>query len=340
MSQQSMGGERLVLGADGGGTKTVAWLARWTPGAPSLAAGQWEVLGRGQAGTGNPRAAGFEAVQVNLRAAIDAAFADAGLPQVTVDAACFGLAGAGRTVEQAAIADWALASGIAKQVRVVGDLELVWAAVDFAAVDDEGPGIALVAGTGSVAWGCNASGEVARCGGWGYLLGDEGSGYALGLAALRGLVRAIDGRGPATSLFPAVQQALEVSEPADLIAKVYATEMTRQRIASLAPLVFAEESADPLARSIVEGGASDLAELVATLAARLHLEPGGYCLAMAGGLFVHQPTYRELVVKTLGERRIEPRETCVVAEPVRGAVRLAVKRTAEPADQSAGEASA
>jgi N-acetylglucosamine kinase-like BadF-type ATPase len=336
MSQQSMGGERLVLGADGGGTKTVVWLARWTPGAPSLAAGQWEVLGRGQAGTGNPRAAGFEAVQVNLRAAIDAAFADAGLPKVTVDAACFGLAGAGRTVEQAAIADWALAGGVAKQVRVVGDLELVWAAVDFAAVD----GIALVAGTGSVAWGCNASDEVARCGGWGYLLGDEGSGYALGLAALRGLVRAIDGRGPATSLFPAVQQSLEVSEPADLIAKVYATEMTRQRIASLSPLVFAEESADPLARSIVEGAASDLAELVATLAARLQLEPGGYCLAMAGGLFVHQPTYRERVVRILGERRIEPRETCVVAEPVRGAVRLAVKLTAEPAARSAGEANA
>jgi N-acetylglucosamine kinase-like BadF-type ATPase len=319
MPENSTSGDRLVLGADGGGTKTVVWLAR------CLAVGGYEVLGRGQAGPGNPRAAGFEVVQANLRAAIDAAFADAGLLRATVEAACFGLAGAGRTVEQTAIANWALASGVAQQIRVVGDLDLVWGAVDFTAVDGEALGIALVAGTGSVAWGCNAADEVARCGGWGYLLGDEGSGYALGLAALRGAVRAIDGRGPATALLRSVQQTLEVSEPADLIAKVYAAEVTRERIASLARLVFAAEATDPLARSIVEGAASELAELVATLAAKLQFEQGSYRLAMAGGVLVHQPTYRERVVSNLCERQIGPRETNVVVDPVRGAVRLACK---------------
>ncbi|MCU0878792.1 MAG: N-acetylglucosamine kinase [Pirellulaceae bacterium] len=337
MSEQSIGSERLLLGADGGGTKTVVWLARSCAGGPSYAGGPWEVLGRGLAGTGNPRAAGFEVVQANLRAAIDAAFADAGLPRATVDAACFGLAGAGRVAEQAAIADWAHASGVAQQVQVVGDLELILPAGDSAAVGDDGPGIALVAGTGSVALGRGQSGAAARCGGWGYLLGDEGSGYALGLAALRSAVRSVDGRGPATSLLAAVQQALSAEEPADLIAKVYAVDMTRQRIASLAPLVFAAEATDPLARSIVEGAASDLAEMVAALAAKLPLKAGGYRLAMAGGLFVHQPSYRERVVSNLCERQIGPRDTSVVADPVRGAVHLAFQMAVNQAAKSAGE---
>jgi N-acetylglucosamine kinase-like BadF-type ATPase len=312
MTESSIGGSSLLLGADGGGTKTIVWLAR------RRIDQSWEVLGRGRAGTGNPRAAGFDAVQQNLGDAIAAAFADAKLRPQKVAVACFGLAGAGRIAEQAVIADWATSQGLAQQVQVVGDLELV-----LAAADDDEPGIALIAGTGSVAWGRARSGAVARCGGWGYLLGDEGSGYALGLALLRGVVRALDGRGPATSLVAATQAALGVEEPEEIVARVYASEMTRQRIASLAPLVFASADSDPLASSIVEFAARDLAELVVALTVRLQFGAGDYRLAAAGGLLVNQPTYRERVLNILREKGVHPRDAVIVAEPVRGAVNRA-----------------
>src|SRR5687767_2460801 len=105
----------LVIGVDGGGTKTVAWLAPLDDSENKV------TLGRGHAGPGNPRAAGFETAQANIAAAISAAFADAKLPPAQVAAACFGLAGAGRTPEQDSITAWALQQNIARQVRVCGD---------------------------------------------------------------------------------------------------------------------------------------------------------------------------------------------------------------------------
>ena len=110
----------LVIGVDGGGTKTVAWLAPLEDGG--------DVLGRGQAGPGNPRAVGFETALANIDAAIDAAFAAAGLPRQTVTSACFGLAGAGRSSEQEHILAWAEQRGIAQRVRVTGDAEPILAA--------------------------------------------------------------------------------------------------------------------------------------------------------------------------------------------------------------------
>src|SRR6267378_1820273 len=100
----------IIIGVDGGGTKTVAWLAPHDDETNTV------VLGRGQAGPGNPRSAGFETAQTNIAAAIEAAFADAQLPRVKAAAACFGLAGAGRPSEQFEIAAWGTARGIASQV--------------------------------------------------------------------------------------------------------------------------------------------------------------------------------------------------------------------------------
>ena len=162
-----------------------------------------QILGRGIAGPGNPRAAGFDVAQANIDAAIDAAFAAADLPRTTVAAACFGLAGAGRPDEQQRIAAWARQQRIAERIRVCGDAEPI-----LAAASPENSGIVLIAGTGSLAWGRNQAGETARCGGWGYLLGDEGSGYAIALAGLHAAMRAADGRGPQTDLLAAFMDKL------------------------------------------------------------------------------------------------------------------------------------
>src|SRR5436190_14857564 len=111
----------IIIGVDGGGTKTIAWLAPLDDDTNTI------VLGRGQAGPGNPRAAGFDVAQANIAAAIEVAFADGKLPRAAAAAACFGLAGAGREIEQQRIASWAEQQSIAHTVRVTGDAEPILA---------------------------------------------------------------------------------------------------------------------------------------------------------------------------------------------------------------------
>jgi len=307
----------LVIGIDGGGTKTVAWLA------PLVDDGTDRVLGRGLAGPGNPRAAGFEAAQANITAAIEAAFTDAGIPRTPVAAACFGLAGAGRPDEQEPLAAWAGRQGIAGKIHVCGDAEPI-----LAAASPDNWGIALIAGTGSFAWGRNQAGETARCGGWGYLLGDEGSGYAIALAGLRAAMRAADGRGPQTDLLPRLLSRVGTQSPADMIVKVYSAEMTRDKLAALSEIVFDLATTDEAAGKIVVTAVEDLAELVGTLAGQLRLSAGGYTLAMAGGALLHQLNYSDRVLTALSLRLARqqmkwPGRVATVEEPVRGAVALA-----------------
>lgn len=213
---------------------------------------------------------------------------------------------------------WAANVGVAEQVMVTDDAEPVLAA----AVPDR-CGVALVCGTGSLAWGRSQPGEVARVGGWGYLLGDEGSGYQLACRGLRAALRAADGRGPSTCLLPLLLGALNVSSTEELVERVYGGPASRQELAALAPVVLAAAEQDGEARRIVEAGAAELAEMVAALVRRLALVPGDYPLALAGGLMVHHPRYREHVLHELTQRGMAPGLIAVVHQPVRGAVALA-----------------
>ena len=304
----------LVLGIDGGGTKTVAWLATLhTPEAPAK-----DILGRGIAGPGNPRAAGFEVAQVNIDAAIEAAFADAKLSREAAVAACFGLAGCGRAEEQQRVIDWAESRGIAYMLQVTTDAEPV-----LAAASADNCGIALICGTGSLAWGRNPQGETGRAGGWGYLIGDEGSGYAIALAGLRGAARQSDGRQPSAGLLQRMQEALAARSPEEFIGKVYSSEMTRQRLAGLASAVFDAALADAAAREILADAAVELAEMIRAVAERLGFQRDQYTLACAGGVLTRQPAYVEMLQAALGDCSREPRDTVLVHDPVQGAVALA-----------------
>jgi N-acetylglucosamine kinase-like BadF-type ATPase len=301
----------LVLGIDGGGTKTACRLA-------PLDDGSGMVLGRGTAGPGNPRAAGFETAQANIDAAVAAAFADAKLPRATVAAACLSLAGAGRASEQDQMAKWAESRSLATKIVVTDDCEPI-----LAAAGEGLSKVALIAGTGSLCVGRTPDGRRARAGGWGYLLGDEGSGYAIGLAALRASVRAADGRGPATDILTALLQRLDATTPQQLVERVYAAAMTRERIATLADVPFDLATTDIVAGEIVERAASDLAEMVASVVQQLSLSANEFTFAQAGGALLHLPTYNERVNSAVLARGIQPSRWLVVSEPAAGAVAIA-----------------
>ncbi|HYT93056.1 MAG TPA: N-acetylmuramic acid 6-phosphate etherase, partial [Gemmataceae bacterium] len=309
-------GSPLYLGIDGGGTQTVALLTD----------ADGTVLGRGEAGPSNLHAVGVGPALRALETAAAAAFATAKLPVQPVTAACLGLAGADRPWERSLLHDWAQRVHLCEHLELTSDGALL-----LAAGTPDNWGLALVAGTGSIAVGRAADGRTARAGGWGYLLGDEGSGYRIALAALQAIAQATDGRGPPTALVGAFLSHLRLDAPQALIATVYRSDFDRSRLASLAPLVFAAaEAGDVVARQIVADAAEQLAEAGAAVVRQLgwqHAVP----LALAGGCLLASASYREQVVCQLETMGLTFAPVTPVPEPAVGAVRLARSAKAETA---------
>jgi glucosamine kinase len=229
---------------------------------------------------------------------------------------CCALSGAGRVEERATLEHALRGLGVAQTVVVVPDAE--------AALQDAfgtGPGLLLIAGTGSIAWGRNETGELARCGGWGYLLGDEGSGYAIGLAALRAALRSYDGRAGETALLPLLLEQLDLPQPDALVR--WASEAGRSHVAALAPLVIDAATTDPTATGIVEGATRDLAQHVAGLHARLEPWQGPAPLAFTGGLIAPGRPLRAALESALHDWTLDLALLDRAVDAARGAAALA-----------------
>lgn len=242
-----------VLGLDAGGTRTVCLLARAEDGT---------ILGRGVGGPGNVRAAGEGRVAASFGEAIAAAFADAGCTPGPVAAVVTGAAGAAREDDRAMVERALRGVVVAGRYLVTND-----AAIALRAALPDGPGVLLIAGTGSIGYGRTAADEEVRSGGWGYLLDDAGSAYAVGLAGLAAVLRAHDGRGAATALGAILLDAWELRAPGEIIGRVYQQPVPRETIAALAPLVAeAARAGDAPATAIVAAAGAALGEIaVATL---------------------------------------------------------------------------
>ncbi len=301
----------LVLGIDGGGTKTAAWLARRAEDSEP------RVIGQGMSGASNPHTVGFPEALRALDAAVAAAFRSANIEPAEVSAAVLALAGSDRDENRRRLERWAHDRRLARVFRVVHD-----AAPLLAAGTPDGWGVALIGGTGSYDFGRSCEGAPARAGGWGYLLGDEGGAYAMALAGLRAAALAVDRRGPATALVDAFMVRLGIAKPMDLIPAVYRMANDRRTIASLAEVVFESAAHDFQARSIVDQGAADLAGLVRSVIDKLGIsEP--YALAVSGGELVGNKEFRDAVVSLLGCDNATPNRVTIVRDPVAGAVLLA-----------------
>jgi N-acetylmuramic acid 6-phosphate etherase len=307
------GTEDLVLGIDGGGTRTVVFLA-------SRNCNGWKLLGRGEAGPSNRQAVGTEAALAAIDEATEGAFTSADKNRCQVRAACLGLAGAGRPGDQEIVREWAAKAKLATCVQVIEDAALL-----LAAGTPNGWGVAVVAGTGSMAYARSAEGRTARSGGWGPLLGDEGSGYAMALAGLRAAARAADGRGEATLLTERLLAAHGLTKPEQLIGVVYRGG-DRAALAALAPVVLdAAEDNDPVAKHIVRDAASELASATAAAARQLGFGMT-FPVAVAGGLFTASPRYLQRFLTALAARGFDADPVSLVTEPAEGAVKLALAK--------------
>lgn len=313
----------IAIGIDAGGTKTTAWLVEVASigRAPQPIAPRFAVT----TGCGNVRAAGFEPAFEQIARAIEGVLsqADVSSSDGVACSLCLAAAGAGRPDERKQLGERLRRRFPAASVNVTDDAEPV-----LAAASSDRVGVALIAGTGSLAWGRDRVGDVQRCGGWGYLFGDEGSGYAIGIAALRAAARSADGRGPTTQLLPVLCEHFQIDRPEGLVEAVYGKTLSRQAIARLSEWVFGVADRDDVADTIVDRAAEDLAGMVNTLAGKLRFDVSGPppppVLALAGGLLTHSNRLSERVIRRITFPFADVQR---VPEPVAGAVRLAVQST-------------
>ena len=210
----------MILGLDCGGSKTTALLG-------SL---KGDIIGRGNSSGANFQTMSESSIRSNLRQAVNQAFTSAGVEPGPVGVICLGMAGVDRPAEYNTLKIWLREECFAEKQIITNDGRLLlWAGTPA------GWGLGLVSGTGSIVIGRNKEGQMARAGGWGYILGDKGSGYALGKAALQVVTQAADSILPPTVLTALILDFWDLNSPQELIPKVYNQNTGRREIAALAP---------------------------------------------------------------------------------------------------------
>ncbi|MGE5672344.1 MAG: BadF/BadG/BcrA/BcrD ATPase family protein [Mycobacterium leprae] len=235
-----------VLGLDGGDAKTVALVANE----------KGRVLGRGESGPANYHTVGLTAASEAIQEAINTALDDAGLVGQALSGAFFAVSGVHRPTDRQLMSGAIARTALHCPVQLDSN-----AAATLAGATGGEPGVVVIADTGAIAYGENAQGNRFHAGGYGPILGDEGSGYDIGRNALTAALRAEDGRGPATLLTDRVKQRFMLEQIADLVSLVYGNPppVGRSEVAGLVSLVIdAARENDAVAREILRQAGREL----------------------------------------------------------------------------------
>jgi N-acetylglucosamine kinase-like BadF-type ATPase len=297
-----------VLGIDAGGTKTVCQLADEAGTIVS------EARGPGA----NLQAVGELEVEKVLHDVMEEALGDT---EVVPAAICLGIAGVDRADDATIVRGIMRRIGYKARVVVVND-----ALVALEAGAPRAAGVVIVSGTGSIAYGRNAAGEAARAGGWGYVLGDEGSGYWIGRASLRAVLRESDQRGPKTALTPLLLRHFGVTQAQNLIHEVYHSNLKPTAIGSLAQCVQAAfGQGDRVAIGILRAAADELESFGLSVARRLGLIGEPFVFVLSGGIFRAVPWLSEELQRRLPVAAPGSMARLLDREPASGAVALALE---------------
>lgn len=272
---------KFVIGIDGGGTKSKLHLA-------DLAGNMiLELLG----GPTNLYSMGEESVELELMSLISRAMKNSNLTLANCEALCLGNSGADRPEEKQLFQNMLEKFGFRGKITITNDAETA-----LVAGSGKREGIVIISGTGSLAYGINSLGEKARSGGWGHIAGDEGSGYDIGIQAIKAALRSYDGREPSTILLPQILHELELERPEQLIRFIY-QQAGKQHIADLTKVVkqaFLEH--DRKAAEILLHAAKELITMANAVIGKLSMEKKEFCLVCAGSIFQHIPyVYTEFV---------------------------------------------
>jgi glucosamine kinase len=317
----------FYIGIDGGGTKTVSALADDSSILATVTTGPSNVVRVGEA-----------KARESLQQAVRQVCAAAKIAPEEIVRTCIGASGAGRPAT-AAVVSSALAEILNSPIEVTGDTE-----ISHEAAFSCGPGVIVIAGTGSVAYGRDAQGNSARAGGWGFAISDEGSAQWIGRTAIATLLHDRVLESPShnsqpevsgSALLPAFLKAWSLQSIDELIRAANATPPPD--FSALFPVVFAAaDTGDEIARRVLTQAGTELARLADVVIRRLfwHRMPVADArvpVAMVGGVFRYTPHVRDVFYNQI--RSLHPRVDLnqQVVDPVNGAVSLARKAAKQSA---------
>jgi len=301
---------KCIIGIDGGGTKTDAIIGSVTG----------DIMGHGHSGPCNIAAMSPEDALRSVTDAIANALVDAETTPDNIAGICACVAGY---------------SAFPKRLALMEELGRLFPAAridveaDYAAALTGGtggkPGLVVIAGTGSVAYGENAYGQSVRAGAYGYLIDDSGSGYGVGREAIAAVLRQYDGTGPETRLTPVLHSVVGISSPLDLISEVYGGKLDRVAIASLAETVSREAAeGDEVARKILHRTGGALAVL-AEAAARTLFPDTAFPIITVGSLWQAGPALTDVFARSV--TRFAPKAS--ISPPILGPVEGALFRAVQ-----------
>ena len=298
----------FFIGIDGGGTKTVGLLADQTG----------HIIAKAESGASNYHAIGEEQTKQVLSDVVSRLIADANAALESC-VCCLGLAGVASSVDRKVIGRLCDEIGLPENRILTHDAQI--ALVGGA---EELSGVIIIAGTGSIVYGMDAAGRESQAGGWGHLLGDEGSGYDIARRAFQAVARAADGRGESTRLSTLMLNVLAFSEPRNLIPWIHS--VSKDKVAQLAGAVFdAANANDPVAQGILDTAADEL-----MFAARVVIDKLGFGrpfnLVLSGGIFSHQPTFVASLRNRLKNITPHARVCLPKRQPAYGAILLAMSQ--------------
>lgn len=300
----------IVVGVDGGGSKTRAIVADEHGGRLGEVVGPASGVKPGQA----------DASADVIAATVRDALASCEMTHVVPKVICVGVAGVARDQERQALWQSLVSRELGEEIVVHPDFAI--------ALDDafgDGPGILLISGTGSVAFGRGPTGTIARCGGWGAVIGDEGSGAWVGRRALSVVTASADGREPETALMGAVLTAAQVNDPRELVA--WAAQATPAQLATLAPVVSSvAEAGDLRANALISLAVEELLLHVRALARQLFGdERAAAPVAFSGGMLTRGTPLRKRLEHRLRSAVPGAQVQSAEVDAARGAVRGALR---------------
>jgi glucosamine kinase len=303
----------IYLGIDGGGTQTTCAVAN-----------DESVLATIVAGGSNMVRVGEHEARSHLREAIVKACDAAGVSPNTVEAAVVGIAGASVPPVKDMVASM-IHDLVPGDIDVVGDMVIAMEAA-FAGL----PGVVVISGTGSVAFGRNERGESGRTGGWGHAISDEGSGYWIGRCGVSAVMRALDA-AEVTTLLRVFLDAWNLDSIEQLLQKANATPPPD--FPGLFPgIESAARAGDKIARRLLINAGNELARLASIIIGRLWEEETAVRVALGGGVFAHSPLVRQTFWSKLRAMRPQAAVSFKIIQPVMGALWMARRMAATARD--------
>lgn len=301
------------VGVDGGGTRTRA-----------VVAGRDLVpRGRGASGPANAASNPVPRVVEAVREAVDDALSAAGVSHTSVACVSCGLAGVESTAAGTRLR--AALEGVYGEGRVVVTTDARIALAGATEGPPGTPGVVLIAGTGAIAFGANPRGDEARAGGWGPIIGDEGSGYDIARRGLAAVVRSLDGRGPHTFMADALLLSEGTRSVLELVQKLNRAGEGPRDVGAYFPIVLsAARRGDSSARSILEEAGEELALAAVTVVKKLEMAHESFLVAATGGVF----SAGELILSPIRRRLAAEAPHATLGPPAHapdiGAIRLAL----------------